>query len=46
MLASAGARHWVVTFKDNTLDVVARGGDVIVRGSPAKDSLSALLAVF
>src|SRR5262245_44767281 len=28
--SSLGARHWVVTFKDNTLDVVARSAEVFV----------------
>jgi hypothetical protein len=39
------ARHWVVTFKDNTLEVVAAKAEVIVASIPSKDSLAALLAV-
>jgi len=39
------ARHWVITFKDNTLDVIATSGDVIVRSIAASSPLDALLTV-
>ncbi|RAP55651.1 hypothetical protein [Oleiagrimonas sp. MCCC 1A03011] len=39
------ARHWVITFKDNTLDVVARSGEVIASGMSSPSPLKALLAV-
>ncbi len=37
------ARHWVVTFKDNTLDVVAKKAEVVVASMHATSPLSALL---
>jgi hypothetical protein len=43
--AALRARHWVVTFKDNTLDVVAEKAEVVIASIQAKDSLTALLAV-
>ena len=39
------ARHWVVTFKDNTLDVIARAGEVIDPSVAASTPLEALLSV-
>jgi hypothetical protein len=42
--SSLGARHWVVTFKDNTLDVVARSAEVLVSSMAAATPLAALLA--
>lgn len=39
------ARHWVVTFKDNTLDVVAAKAEVVVASMNAASPLSALLSV-
>ena len=33
------ARHWVITFKDNTLDVVARSGEVIASGMSSHSPL-------
>jgi hypothetical protein len=38
-------RHWVITFKDNTLDVIATSGDVMVRSMASSSPLDALLAV-
>jgi hypothetical protein len=38
------ARHWVVTFKDNTLDVVAQTADVLQLGLPARSPMGALIA--
>lgn len=40
-----GARHWVISFKDNTLDVVAGGVRIVADAIEAKNALSALLAV-
>lgn len=39
------ARHWVITFKDNTLDVVAHSGEVITSSMSSSSPLRALLAV-
>ena len=39
------ARHWVVTFKDNTLDVVAKSAEVIVASMNSTDPVSVLLNV-
>jgi hypothetical protein len=39
------ARHWIITFKDNTLDVIAASGEVIVQSMAASSPLDALLAV-
>ena len=39
------ARHWVVTFKDNTLDVIARAGEVVVPSVIASTPLEVLLSV-
>lgn len=41
--AGLKARHWVVTFKDNTLDVIAQNARVFSSGSKATSPLSALL---
>ena len=38
------ARHWVITFKDNTLDVLAEKAEVVVRAIDADSSLSALMS--
>ena len=38
-----GATHWVVTFKDVTLDVIARGVAVLAADLEAKNAKSALL---
>lgn len=38
------ARHWVITFKDNTLDVVAEGAQVVATGLSADNATAALLA--
>jgi len=37
------ARHWAVTFKDNTLDVIARGAKVVERDVEAGSPTSALI---
>lgn len=37
------ARHWVVTFQDNTLDVVAVGAKVVAREIEAGNATSALI---
>ena len=37
------ARHWAVTFKDNTLDVVARDAKVVARDLQASNPTAALL---
>ena len=37
------ARHWVVTFKDNALDVVAGGAKVVARDVDAGSPMSALI---
>jgi hypothetical protein len=39
------ARHWVVTFKDNTLDVIATSGEVVAAEVAASSPLEALLSV-
>lgn len=39
------ARHWVITFKDNTLDVVAESGVVVQSAMVATSPLKALLSV-
>lgn len=39
------ARHWVVTFKDETLDVVAQNGEVVATGLASASLLEALLSV-
>jgi hypothetical protein len=41
-LACEGLGHWVATFPDETLDVVARHADVVVRAIHAADARSAL----
>jgi hypothetical protein len=38
------ARHWVITFKDNTLDVLAESADVVVQALRASDPVSVLLS--
>jgi len=43
--AGLKARHWVITFKDNTLDVVARSGEVVASSITSPSPLKALLAV-
>jgi hypothetical protein len=43
--SSLGVRHWVITFKDNTLDVLARTGEVLVSSMSAPSPLTALLSV-
>lgn len=40
---SLGAKHWVVTFKDNTLDVLAVSVEVLERDLDARSASSALL---
>jgi hypothetical protein len=42
---SSGARHWVVTFKDETLDVVARAGEVVASRLAVASPLEALLSI-
>jgi hypothetical protein len=42
--AVLGARHWVITFKDNTLDVVASSAEVVAPSVTANSPLEALLA--
>jgi hypothetical protein len=37
-------RHWVVSFKDNTLDVLAKNADVVARAIDADNALGALLS--
>ena len=37
------ARHWVVTFKDNTLDVIARNAQVMAKDLEASDPAAALM---
>lgn len=39
------ARHWVVTFQDNTLNVIATDSKVIVRGLQASSPTAALFEV-
>lgn len=39
-----GARHWVVTFQDATLDVIACGGEVISSDVIAESALEALIS--
>lgn len=41
--AALNARHWVVTFKDNTLDVIAAGAEVLARDLEANDPATALM---
>ncbi|MGF6317713.1 hypothetical protein [Pseudomonas frederiksbergensis] len=41
----SSARHWVVTFKDETLDVIARTGEVIEFGINKASPLEALLSL-
>lgn len=41
-----GVRHWIITFKDQTLDVIARGGEVVSTGLIAASLLEALLSQF
>ncbi|WP_185752721.1 hypothetical protein [Pseudomonas fluorescens] len=41
----SGARLWVVTFKDETLDVVARAGEVVATGQAVASPLEALLSI-
>ena len=38
------ARHWVITFKDNTLDVVAESASVVIQAVRGSDSVSVLLS--
>lgn len=38
------ARHWVVTFQDETLDVIACGGEVVSCGLTAASPLEALIS--
>jgi len=40
-----GARHWVISFKDNTLDVVATDVSILSHATPAPSPLDALLVV-
>lgn len=40
------ARHWVITFKDNTLDVIARGAEVVTADRQATSPVAALLEIF
>lgn len=40
-----GARHWVVTFKDGTLDVIAVSAKVIAESVSAASPMAALLSV-
>lgn len=40
-----GARHWVVTFKDGTLDVVAASAKVLTENVKAPSPVAALLSV-
>lgn len=39
-----GARHWVVTFQDTTLDVIARGGEVVSSELKEASPLEALIS--
>jgi hypothetical protein len=39
-----GARHWAVTFKDDTLDVVARTAKVVASDLPAQSPSEALVS--
>ncbi|MEX3772934.1 hypothetical protein [Pseudomonas sp. MYb118] len=39
----SNARHWVITFKDETLDVIARTGEVMASGLAFASPLEALL---
>jgi hypothetical protein len=43
--SALNARHWVVSFKDNTLDVVARSAEVVRTGVSARSPMEALLAM-
>ena len=43
--ASMYAKHWVITFKDNSLDVVARSVEVLHQSMIAEDATSALFSV-
>lgn len=40
------ARHWVVTFKDNTLDVVATGAEVVAENLEGSDPMKVLTDFF
>ncbi|MBI2946863.1 MAG: hypothetical protein HYY23_04400 [Verrucomicrobia bacterium] len=39
------ARHWVITFKDNTLDVIARGAEIVTADRQASSPVAALLGL-
>ncbi len=43
MWAALNARHWVVTFKDNTLDVVAENVAIVATDLPGEDAASVLI---
>jgi hypothetical protein len=43
--SALGARHWVVTFKDNTLDVLAQSAQVVASAVNHGDAADALLLV-
>lgn len=39
------ARHWVITFKDNTLDILAQNAEVVVASVRGSDPVSVLLSL-
>lgn len=43
--SALNARHWVITFKDSTLDVVAGSGELVASNMVFDSPLSALLSV-
>ena len=43
--SASRARHWVITFKDNTLDVVATSAEIVESGMVATSPIEALLSV-
>lgn len=40
-----GVRHWVITFKDHTVDILARSAEVVSRRLESRRPLDALLSV-
>ena len=44
-LLKSGLRRWVVAFHDETLEVTARGAEVVIRAIQARDAESALAMV-
>jgi len=42
--APLAMRHWVLTFKDNTLDVLAKSIEIVTTEIPSRNAATALLA--